>query len=121
MSIVWMIYFAGICNNVGALLATISTFGGLIYAAAASYAIMVEEKEFKDLHPKKTIAALFICAFTAAIIPSEKTIYMMTGASIAQDIASNPKTIATMDKVYKLIDGKLDEQLKHISKDNKEN
>ena len=44
----------------------------------------------------------------------------LAGASIAQDIASNPKTIDTMDKVYKLIDSKLDEQLKAIPKENKE-
>jgi hypothetical protein len=35
----------------------------------------------------------------------------MMGASIAQDIANHPKTTASLDKVYKLIDKKLDEQL----------
>jgi ribosomal protein L11 len=35
----------------------------------------------------------------------------MAGASIAQDIANSPKTAATLDKVYKIVDKKLDEQL----------
>ena len=119
MSIALMVYLAGIAGSVSMTLFGMGLVSLIIYAFGGGIAIS-EGVKFERLHPKKTISAILTCLLIPTLIPPEKTIYMMAGASIAQDIASNPKTIATMDKVYKLIDSKLDEQLKAIPKENKE-
>jgi hypothetical protein len=45
----------------------------------------------------------------AAIIPSEKSLYLMLGAKTTQDIIANPKVQETGGKVLDLINKKLEE------------
>ena len=111
MSIVWMVYFAGVANSLVTLFIWTGLMSLVLLAACALHSI---ERSIQ-IKWKMLTAFVFINFSMAALIPTEKTIYMMAGASIAQDIANNPKTIATMDKVYKLIDSKLDEQIKSLT------
>lgn len=110
MSTVLMVYLAGIAGSISATLFGVGFVSLIIYALLGGIAIS-DGVKFERLHPKKTISAILTCLLISVLIPPEKTIYMMAVASIAQDIASNPKTIVTMDKVYKIIDKKLEEQL----------
>jgi len=115
MSIVWIVYFAGIANKFSTMIGVI----GCILLLASSVLLASQYIDEKKTKWGATSSLAITCFILSALIPSERTIYMMCGASIAQDIANNPKTIATMDKVYKLIDSKLDEQLKSVNKEGK--
>ena len=65
-------------------------------------------------HVKKISAVILLLGFISVFTPSEKTIYLMAGASISQDIANSPKTTAAMEKVYKIVEKKLDSQLEEL-------
>ena len=58
------------------------------------------------------LAAVFSFSWLAnALIPSEKALYMILGASAAQEIVANPKVQETGGKVLELINKKLEEAL----------
>ena len=107
MSIVLLVYLAGLVEPLSWLLFC----GGLI--GIGTYCVGCSNRNFMDSckNPKKIISSLVLVVLIGVAIPTEKTLYLMAGASIAQDIANSPKTAATLDKVYKIVDKKLDEQL----------
>lgn len=111
MSIVMMIYLAGVVDGLKHFF-VVSTFIGVICAFSNSIFHVLEGGKFYKIIPIYTV----VVGLFAAIIPSEKTVYLMAGASIAQDIAANPRVLQTMDKVFKVVDSKLDEQLKDKAK-----
>lgn len=60
---------------------------------------------------------LLIPAFSlCVIIPSGQTVYLMAGAKISQDIITAPETKEIGNKLLKVINTKLDEQLKEEKK-----
>jgi hypothetical protein len=111
MSIVLLVYLASISKDLSFALVCLSVLGFLGLGVYTLAMIVDFNKKFDELGVKKWFVLCFISLFTAVLLPSEKTIYIMAGASIAQDIANSPKTAATLDKVYKIVDKKLDEQL----------
>lgn len=116
MSIVLLVYLASIVRDLCAALSFMA-IAGVIGLSTYTLGMCIDyKKTVKELGVKKWFALCFIMFFTAVFIPSEKAIYVMAGASIAQDIANSPKTAVTMDKVYKIIDSKLEEQLEAVSK-----
>lgn len=104
MSIVLLVYLASVVETFKCTLGWLSVVLVFLYLFLTDFLRTAR-------HAKMVFTGLVIMFFTAVLIPSEKTIYIMAGASIAQDIANSPKTAATMDKVYKIIDSKLEEQL----------
>ncbi len=114
MSIVLLVYLASVVDsikNLGGFLmfATPLVFLSYLWIAAFNGIGVFEKSKVK--YVKTMISTLFIGIFLNTFTPTEKTLYLMAGASIAQDIANSPKTAATLDKVYKIVDKKLDEQL----------
>jgi len=59
-----------------------------------------------------------LLAFLTVLIPSEKTMYVMVGAYAAQKISQAPETKVISEKVLKVIEQKLDEQINEVT-DNK--
>lgn len=118
MSIVLLVYLASIVNDVRSASGSIAVFlaiGWIVYYAFicmhnTSYLTKKEDKK-EAKHLKKVVALFVFLSSVSVFTPTEKTIYLMAGASIAQDIANSPKTAATLDKVYKIVDKKLDEYL----------
>lgn len=124
MSIVLLVYLASVVDSLkfvsGFLAITLTLFLAgysiciAIYNAEPLYGEKRERATVK--HPRKILAVIILMIVTTVLTPSEKSVYIIAGASIAQDIANSPKTAATMDKVYKIIDSKLEEQLEAVSK-----
>lgn len=111
MNIVLLVYLASIVNTVKAVSGMCALFilvGLVVYIYSA---LMLSSDLF---HIKKTITAVVLLGSISILTPSEKTIYLMAGASIAQDIANSPKTAAAMEKVYKIVEKKLDSQLEEL-------
>jgi hypothetical protein len=114
MSIVLLVYLASIVNDVKSVAG--ATALSLVAVWCTYYWIICMQNDLKCTkneakHFKKTLVLFTLLGFINVFTPTEKTIYIMAGASIAQDIANSPKTAATLDKVYKIVDKKLDEQL----------
>ena len=62
---------------------------------------------------KYTIAFLII-GFCTVLIPSQKTMYVMVGAYAAQKVAQAPETKVISEKVLKIIEKELDEQINEV-------
>ena len=124
MSIVLLVYLASVVDSLkftsGFLAITLTLFlvGYFICIAIYNAEPLYREKRERATvkHPRKILAVIVLMIVTTVLTPSEKAVYIIAGASIAQDIANSPKTAATMDKVYKIIDSKLEEQLEAVSK-----
>ena len=58
---------------------------------------------------KRGAIALVAASFIGALIPSERTSYMMVAAYATQKVGENPQTRETGEKVLQLINAKLDE------------
>ena len=111
MNIVLLVYLASIVNTVKA----VSGFCALLILVGLVVYIYIALMFSSGLfHMKKTITAIVLLGSISVLTPSEKTIYLMAGASIAQDIANSPKTAAAMEKVYKIVEKKLDNQLEEL-------
>lgn len=61
---------------------------------------------------KRLAIVAVVCSVLLVLIPKEKTAWLMVGAYAVQQVASNPATRETSDKVVKLINKKLDEYIK---------
>lgn len=109
-----MIYIAGVTTTVQILsgLATFFTTGMLLLLIISL--ILDDPDEETVIKAKKWIKTLSIgCAvstFVLIFIPSEKTLYMLAGADVAGQVVD--KTSPVLNKTLKLIEQKLDEELK---------
>ena len=118
MSIVLLVYLASI---VGSLKVVTGIAAGLLTTILIIYNIAVaiynldcnyyKRDKTSVKHVKKILSVIALSLLVNVLTPSEKAVYIIAGASIAQDIANSPKTAATLDKVYKIVDKKLEEQL----------
>lgn len=116
MSAMWIIYLADV---VGGLTALFGVFGMLILVLQCFAFPIFNDicDSYKEGQAKAfglikiaTPSALFMLLL-AVFIPSKQTIYMMAAAKVGQDIVEAPATKEISDKVLKLINQKLDEQL----------
>ena len=115
MSIVLLVYLASVVHHLTVVIALYAIFSiiliGIVKFAKIIHADETGKPENPFKHLKKWSSSVVFAILLAVLIPSERTVYLMAGASIAQDIANSPKTAATLDKVYKIVDKKLGEQL----------
>lgn len=112
MDLVTLVYLADILPNIAGIF-----IGSAIFACAvAFFALMIGITDESEKRAKKVgfIAApigIFLALF-AAIIPSKTTMYMMAGASIAQEVHRDERTKKVYEKLYQVIDEQLDKALK---------
>lgn len=83
---------------------------GLSFVVLYKFYLVVENVEptagaLKFVRPKTYLSMLLI----AVLIPSEKTMYLMAGSVVAQDIAKSEATQELSTKLMKAINKKLDE------------
>ena len=108
MDLITVIYLADVVNNVVFLLSMLAMFSFIVACTVCLHTL----HEGGSL---KNAFAIFVFSVTmsliSSIIPSKQAIYMMAGAKVVQDISKDPRTQNTLDKIYKIIDNKLDEQL----------
>ena len=68
---------------------------------------------------KKDAVVFLIIGFCAILIPSQKTMYVMAGAYAAQKVAQAPETKVISEKVLKIIEKELDEQINEVKQNSK--
>lgn len=116
MELMFVVYFAGIVGNITAFLLALSTWSLALALCGiiAVVVLMIHGKEISKLL-KRTVVCLFIAAITAsgvqALMPSEKTVYMMLGAFAAQTALTSD----TAGKVMQIVNEKLDTYIKETS------
>jgi hypothetical protein len=119
MSIAIMIYLAGVIGNIGLISVVICLFIAFYWCIRHIQLMSIcNSLDQKNYDNTRSHIRIFIISFIVAIVtPSEKTMYLMCAASIAKNVSDNPKVINTMDKVIKIIDAKLDEELAPLTAD----
>lgn len=92
MSLAWIIYFAGVCENIGVFLCVAWALGLLVAGVCGfCYAVSDGEAEIRKI----VRTALIVVAITApidALVPEKNTIYAMVAVSIGQQLADAPIT-----------------------------
>jgi len=68
---------------------------------------------------QKYMIAILVLGFCTVLIPSQKTMYVMVGAYAAQKVAQSPETRIISEKVLKVIEKELDEQINEVKSTNK--
>jgi hypothetical protein len=76
---IWLIYFAGVCENISAFFGVLGTVGLIIFIIVNGIYLADEDKLLP--HTKKIFAGLIFSLFLANAIPDQKTIYTMMVAS----------------------------------------
>lgn len=110
MSIVAMLYLADFVYNLSTVLVIFAAVG------IAYFGISTIDNATRGINPispngKKAAILAAISFGLCTFIPSKKTMYMMAAASYTQELAATPKVTEIGDKVYKLLNEKLDEAL----------
>ena len=104
MELALFVYLAGVVGNVGGVFVAIAIISAIIMFICGVY--VVDDKSFmKPFYI--SLCTLLFSAFTAALLPSEKTMYLMAGAYTTQAVAQS--TVG--QKTVELIEQKLDEEL----------
>ena len=68
---------------------------------------------------KRCLVALFAVGFISALIPNQRTAYIMVAAYATQKIAQTPEARLTGDKVLTLINSKLDQLIEEANEPKK--
>ena len=133
MELALFVYIAGVIGQIVALIGNIAAFAtafGVIILTLTGAAIpfLYDTDMCKEGTRAKVLvwakrALLFVClpvalltSCTKAILPSEKTLYLMGGAYATQAVVQSE----TADKVLKIVNSKLDEYLEEVEKSVKE-
>jgi hypothetical protein len=112
MDAMWVIYLGDIVSDINFVCAivlitivaafVISFFAGLFNATLEPIKMVY----------KFSIVPLILFSFVGIVIPQSKTVYMMAAAKVGQDVATSPEAKEIGGKLMKLLNEKLDEQLK---------
>jgi hypothetical protein len=109
MDLITVIYLADVVEGATRLLLYMTT---LSFLASCALGIgVLYETGIKITTYFATLIFSIVVGFITVAIPSKQAIYMMAGAKVVQDISKDPRIQNTLDKIYKIIDNKLDEQL----------
>lgn len=118
MSLALLVYGIAVMSNVIGLLIAIQVLSVIvIFASFVSYDVgnsgrplPDRDKRWADLKKQVTrwITVIISCACVIAVIPSEKTAYIMVAAYATQQIAESPATAEISGKVITIINQQLD-------------
>jgi succinate dehydrogenase hydrophobic anchor subunit len=125
MSAMWMIYLAEVTGKVNQLadglifIYAVVLVLCLVFGWMALDILNIQPKEAFDFLKKyfwKIFSPLFIALFLAVFVPATKTIYLMAGAKVTQDVVTSPEAKEISSKIFTIINQKLDESIKPTSK-----
>jgi hypothetical protein len=110
MTAMWIIYLADVSGSLQIFLGLI---GGIVGFVLFMFSALCEWKfdEMKKFKAGTMLAGALIATLISVLMPDKQTIYMMAAAKVGQDIVQAPETKEIGDKVLKLINQKLDDQL----------
>ena len=121
MELALFVWFAGVVDDLSLLIGFIGfiTAMSLIFCSACAY--LISDKDFNKPEIFKTkkwkfnlgvVFGLFLCLISN-LIPNERTMYLMVGAYMAQEIVTSDKFKNTSNDVYDIVNLKI----KSIKKD----
>ena len=107
MSLVWLIYLADVCDIFKTIF-IISAFALLGISGMAFLGAYGNNELTKYIKIFKTMGIIICtCAIVSILTPSKDTIYMMIGVNYAEQLSKSE----IGNKVYQLLDSKLDEAI----------
>lgn len=112
MSLELLIYLAGVADSLNVLIGLPAILGAIaliMFAMAKTFDGSWDEKTTKNY--LLSCFVVFSLCVISALLPSSKTIYSIAAIKMGKEISKNEKVIETSDKVYKLLNQKLDEML----------
>lgn len=107
MSATWIIYFASVSNNLTIFLGV----AAFVLGFGAFVTISASEGEMWKEALKAAIGAA-VCTLMFIFTPDKDTIYLMAGAKVTEDIVKSPEAKELGGKILKVINQKLDEQVR---------
>ena len=110
MELITIIYLADIVKS---LSFTCALFGLLFLISIPVYIIGALDtyKEFNKMIAILLTFLSFLSISTAIFLPSKETIYLMAATKYSQEALKDPKVTEVMNKVYKVINLKLDSMI----------
>lgn len=111
MELALIVYLAGIVGTLREILFVGTTIGFILYASYFLIALI----ECYEIRKKWIVFCCVVSLIIAAFIPSERTIYLMTGAYLGQQVIQS----STASKVKQVIEMKLDEIIVETSSKSK--
>ena len=122
MSIELMIYLAGLFSKleaVAVLFCATTLIGSIVYLIARSESYQSEKDDFDQKWGPKLkrayIAVLFLLTLSV-VLPSQKTMLLMTATSVTKEVVKNESIQSLYSKSIKLLEDKIDEELEKKSK-----
>ena len=126
MKLALLVYLASIIDSFSTALMIIGVLGGLTYFSTLAimqfsnygvkvYSIDTDEEIEKEKQVKNTFSKYWkLCAiifplliFVSILLPKERTIYIMAGAYVTEQIATNDRVQKIGGDVLEVIEGKL--------------
>lgn len=112
MSAAWIIYFAEISAGLKVIFFILSIAAlifilGALLKYADAWMNTDADWEYTKASVFRVIPFLIITALIAVAIPSERTIYLMAGAKVTEDIVKSPEAKELGDKILKVINQKV--------------
>jgi len=124
MNYAMLIYWASVLDGVK------GSFIGIVILCAIGFIMtgigsLVVSFEYDSLNnAKKPMAwcrnfaiGMFAALIANSFIPSERTMYLMMGAQLVQDVARNPRVQNVGDRVIALVEHKLDQAIADTAND----
>lgn len=94
------------------VLGNIKTFSIVALVLTTTALLMALEHKVKSTKRLAVCVAIFFMSLTSVtLIPEEKTMYLIYGEHLAKQVASSDEGKVILDKMLKIINNKLDEQL----------
>lgn len=111
MSLALFVYLASILPKVAGVFTAVVVIL-LMCLALHIFLTTVQACEINKTFTKIAIPAILISGLLSALIPSEKQMYLIGGALVVQKTLEDPRVNQINDKVFKIINDKLDEYTK---------
>lgn len=118
MNLAMMVYLASVSDSLSTGFSIFAIVFGIV-AGVLWIGVFVEgasgdEDSSKKIKPYATLITVicFVMAIVAAVLPSQKIVYMMIGAEAATQVANNPQAQQILSNVEALVNKKLTEELK---------
>lgn len=113
---IFSLYLINLLANLTNILMVIWTLSfvtiGLLFISSIVEDIEEEKKQEYLNYIKKIVVYIILgVGVTIAVIPSEKTMYLMLSTQIIQNINNNEKVSILGEKTIKLLEGKIDDLL----------
>ena len=106
----------GLLNFLG--LVAVAAITGVLVSGIA-YAEVPGGTSGPKMWLKRCVVTLFAVGFISALIPNQRTAYIMVAAYATQKIAQTPEARVTGDKVLTLINSKLDQLIQEADEPKK--